>query len=57
MKKIGSTEKIRNLIQNLTGLVSDKLWKYWLCHHTFMASPPLVAIGDRVAHPGYRVPN
>jgi hypothetical protein len=39
-------------MRNLTILLSDKLQKCWLCHHTFMANSPLVAIGDRVAHPG-----
>jgi hypothetical protein len=53
MKQIGSIEKkIENLTRNLTILLSDKLQKFWLCRHTFMANSPLVAIGDRIAHPG-----
>jgi hypothetical protein len=38
-------------MRNSTVLLSDKLQKCWLCRHTFMAISPLVAIGDRVAHP------
>jgi hypothetical protein len=41
-------------MRNLTILLSDKLQKCWLCRHTFMANSPLVAIGNRVSHPGSR---
>jgi hypothetical protein len=34
-------------------IVGDKIWQTQICH-TFMANLPLVAIGDRVAHPCYR---
>jgi hypothetical protein len=38
MKYIGSTEKkTENVMQNLTIILSEKLQKCWLCHHTFMA--------------------
>jgi hypothetical protein len=40
---------------NLTILLSDKLQKCWQCRHTSMANSPLVAIGDRFAHPGSRL--
>jgi hypothetical protein len=39
-------------MRNLTILLSDKLQKCWLCRRTFMANSSLVAIGDRVSHPG-----
>jgi hypothetical protein len=41
-------------MRNLTFILSDKLQKYWLCHHIFMAISPLMSIGDRFAHPGSR---
>jgi hypothetical protein len=40
-------------MRNLTVHLSDKLQNCWLSRHTFMANSPLVAIGDRVAHPSY----
>jgi hypothetical protein len=56
MKKIGSIEKkLENLMWNVAVLLSDKLQKCWLCRHTVMANSPLVAIGDRVTHPGSNV--
>jgi hypothetical protein len=47
-------KKIENLMRNLTTLLSDILHKCWLCRYTFIANAPLVAIGDKVAHPGDR---
>jgi hypothetical protein len=44
MKHIGSVQKIKKM-WNLTFLLSDKLYKCWLCCHTFMANSPLVATG------------
>jgi hypothetical protein len=44
-------------MRNLTVLLSDKLQKCWLCHHTFMANSPPVATGDRIAHPGSKRSN
>jgi hypothetical protein len=55
MKQIGSVEKIENLMRNLTILLSNKLQKCWLCSPTFVASSPLVAIGDRIGLPGSKV--
>jgi hypothetical protein len=39
---------------NLTIILCDMLQKFWMCCHTLMVNSPLVAIGDRVAHPGAR---
>jgi hypothetical protein len=46
-------KKLENLMRNLKILVYDSWQKCWLCRHTFMANSPLVAIGDRFAHPEY----
>jgi hypothetical protein len=42
-------------MRNLTILLCDKFQKCWLCRHTFMANSPLVATGDRLAHPETRL--
>jgi hypothetical protein len=53
-KKLFQLKKSENLMRYLTVLLSEKLQECWLCSHTFMTNSPLVAIGDRVAHPGSR---
>jgi hypothetical protein len=49
MKQIGSIEKNRKFSAKFDNTFVDKCW---LCRNTFMVNFPLVATGDRVAHPG-----